>query len=132
MSGRVVHFEIPFDDAERCAKFYRAAFDWNVEPMPQMDYLLASTGPTGDQGPTESGYIGGGMAKRGGPNAAPLITVDVQDIDAAITAVEANGGSMVQGRSAVGDMGWTAYCSDSEGNVLGLWQTNLHHVHNHE
>jgi len=30
MSGKVVHFEIPFDDAERARKFYSEAFGWTI------------------------------------------------------------------------------------------------------
>lgn len=123
MSGRVVHFEIPFDDQERAAGFYRDAFGWNTIPMPEMNYTIVSTGPGGEQGPTEPGYIGGGLAQRGGPISAPLITVEVDDIEKALAAVEANGGTTVQGRTAVGTMGWTSYFTDSEGNVLGMWQT---------
>ncbi len=83
MSGRVVHFEIPFDDAERAQDFYRNAFGWTVMPMPDMNYTLVSTGPTSEQsGPTEPGYIGGGMTARGTVT-SPVITVDVDDIDAA-------------------------------------------------
>jgi hypothetical protein len=37
--------------------------------------------------------------------------------------VERLGGKTVQGRAAVGDMGFTGYFTDSEGNVVGLWQT---------
>ena len=53
MSGRVVHFEIPFDDAERAHAFYREIFGWQLAPVPGMSYTLASTGPTGDQGASE-------------------------------------------------------------------------------
>jgi predicted enzyme related to lactoylglutathione lyase len=123
MSGRVVHFEVPFDDAERAAGFYRETFGWSIIPMPEMSYTIVSTGPTGDQGPTEPGYIGGGMAQRGGSISSPVITVDVDDIDKALAAVEGNGGSTVQGRTPVGEMGWAAYFTDSEGNVLGMWET---------
>ena len=123
MSGRVVHFEVPFDDAERATSFYRETFGWNIWTMPEMEYTGVTTGPSGDQGPTEPGYIGGGMAQRGGPLTSPVITIDVDDIDKALAAVEANGGSTVEGRMAVADMGWAAYFTDSEGNVLGLWQT---------
>ena len=33
------------------------------------------------------------------------------------------GGKTVWGREPVGGMGFAAYFADSEGNVLGLWQT---------
>ena len=33
------------------------------------------------------------------------------------------GGSTVSGRQEVGDIGYAAYVRDSEGNLLGLWET---------
>ncbi len=90
--------------------------------MPEMQYNIVSTGPTGDMGPTEPGYIGGGMLQRQDPVHAPVITLAVDDIDVSLKAVEANGGSTVQAKEPVGDMGFAAYFRDSEGNLMGLWQ----------
>ena len=71
VGGKVVHFEVPFDDAERALAFYRDVFGWQITSMPEMRYNLVSTGPAGeDGGPTEPGYIGGGMLSRG-PQAQP-------------------------------------------------------------
>jgi predicted enzyme related to lactoylglutathione lyase len=124
MSGRVVHFEIPYDDAERAATFYRETFGWNTMAVPGMDYTMVSTGPVAPEGmPTEPGYIGGGLTPRGSVVSSPVVTVEVDDIDAAVGAVEQGGGSLVHGREPVGAMGWTAYVRDSEGNLIGLWQT---------
>ena len=41
----VVHFEMPYDDAQRIARFYQAAFDWQAKPLgPDMgNYVLATT-----------------------------------------------------------------------------------------
>ncbi len=123
MSGRIVHFELPFDDGGRAKEFYSGVFGWDLQSMPGMDYLMVATGPTGDQGPSESGFINGGMGPRTGRFAAPTVVVDVQDIDATLAQVESAGGSVVEPKGPVGDMGWTAYFADSEGNVVGLWQT---------
>ena len=121
--GRVVHFEIPFDDADRARNFYRDVFDWQIQPMPEMNYTMVSTGPTSDEGmPSEPGYIGGGMMQREAPVNSPVLTLGVDDIDAAIIAIEKNGGSAVGEKLAVGDMGFAAYFKDSEGNLMGLWQ----------
>jgi hypothetical protein len=123
MSARVVHFEVPFDDAERALSFYRDVFDWQIQPLPEMGYNIVSTGPGDDQGmPTEPGYIGGGMLQRQAPVTAPAITLAVDDIDATLATIEEHGGSTVQGKQPVSDMGFAAYFSDSEGNVVGLWQ----------
>ena len=124
VSGRVVHFEIPFDDGDRARKFYSDAFGWNLQEIAEMRYTIVQTGPTRDDGfPTETGYIGGGMIKRESPTDRPVITVDVEDIDAALAKIEELGGMTVLGRQDVGEMGWAAYFKDVEGNLMGLWQS---------
>lgn len=124
MSGRLVHFEIPFDDGERARTFYREAFGWSVMTMPEMDYTMVSTGPSSEEGgPSEPGYIGGGMLQRSATQQAPVVTVDVDDIDAALERIESLGGKTVVPRQPVGEMGFTAYFTDTEGNLTGLWQT---------
>ena len=124
MSGRVVHFEIPADDVGRAEEFYRSAFGWNLNSMPDMGYTMVSTTPTDDQGaPTDPGAINGGMMKRESPISTPVIVIDVDDIDKALETIGSNGGSTVQGKQSVMDMGFAAYFKDSEGNLMGLWQT---------
>lgn len=125
MSGRVVHFEIPYDDGDRARSFYKAAFDWEVVQMPDMGgYTLVMTGPSTDQGPTEAGFINGGMLTREmSATRYPVVVVDVPSIDEALARMPELGGTVVQGKTPVGDMGFAAYVSDPEGNVVGLWET---------
>ncbi|HEV7728428.1 MAG: Glyoxalase family protein [Modestobacter sp.] len=124
MSGRVVHFEIPHDDGERARRFYQEAFGWQLQEMPEMNYTLVSSGPSGQQGPAEPGFINGGMmARQGSPSPGPIVVVDVDSIDDTLTTVDALGGSTVVPKQPVGAMGFTAYIRDSEGNVVGLWET---------
>ncbi|HWH00376.1 MAG TPA: VOC family protein [Pilimelia sp.] len=123
MSGRVVHFEVPVDDAERARAFYGEAFGWQLQSMPQMSYTLVTTTPSGDAGPMEPGAINGGMLARQGPIQSPVIVIEVSDIDAALARVEQLGGRTALGRQAVGDMGFSAYVHDTEGNLIGLWQS---------
>ncbi|UNX56011.1 VOC family protein [Georgenia sp. TF02-10] len=123
MSGRVVHFEIPFDDGERARAFYRAAFGWDIQEMPELGYTSVRTGPANEDGfPAEPGYIGGGMMAREASLPAPVVTVDTDDMDDALARVVELGGEVVIGRTAVADMGYAAYFRDTEGNVMGLWQ----------
>jgi uncharacterized protein len=119
---KVVHFEVPFDDAERAHTFYREAFGWQLNTMPDMGYTMVTTTPSGDQGPTEPGAINGGMFARKAPFTGPVITIGVDDLDDALARIEKLGGSVVIGRQAVGDMGFSAYANDTEGNLIGLWQ----------
>jgi predicted enzyme related to lactoylglutathione lyase len=126
MSGRIVHFEIPFDDGERARGFYREAFGWDVQEMPGMDYTTAVSGPISDDGmPTEPGYINGGMFQRSDqwPPKGPVITIDVPSIDDALQTIEKLGGATLTPKQQVGDMGFAAYFRDPEGNMMGLWET---------
>jgi predicted enzyme related to lactoylglutathione lyase len=124
MSARVVHFEVPFDDADRAVSFYRDVFDWQIQSIPEMGYHMVSTGPVSEQsGPTEPGYIGGGMLQRQAPVQTPVVTLEVDDIDAALVAVAKHGGAAAGEKMAVGEMGFAAYFTDSEGNLMGLWQS---------
>ncbi len=125
MSGEVVHFEIPADDPKRANQFYAAAFGWKGVAVPNMEYHMVQTGPVDAEAmPTRPGYIGGGIAKRGGPLAHPVVTILVDDITAAEKAVEKHGGKVLVKKQPIGDgsIGFSAYFRDTEGNVIGLFQ----------
>ncbi len=126
MSGKVVHFEIPFDDPDRAGNFYQTAFGWQVMSMPEMDYTMVMTGPSDPEtGPAEPGFINGGMFQRSPefPGKAPNLVIDVPSVEQALRDVEAAGGKTVTEKMAVGDMGFTGYFTDTEGNLLGLWES---------
>jgi predicted enzyme related to lactoylglutathione lyase len=121
--GKVVHFEIPADDLPRAKKFYSTVFDWKASDVPEMEYVMLGTTESDENGmPKQPGAINGGMMKRQDPLKHPVVTIDVENIDDSLAKVEKNGGQVVREKLAVGDMGFTAYIKDSEGNVIGLWQ----------
>jgi predicted enzyme related to lactoylglutathione lyase len=124
VSGSVVHFEIPADRVDRAREFYREAFGWTITPFGGEDYTMLGTAASDDQGrPTQPGAINGGLVRRSNEVSAPVVTVAVDDIDQALEKISALGGQTLIGRTAVPDMGFTAYFMDSEGNVIGLWQS---------
>jgi predicted enzyme related to lactoylglutathione lyase len=124
MTGRVVHFEVPYDDADRARGFYSDVFGWAIQPMPEFDYNFVQTGPAADSGmPSEPGYIGGGMFQRGAEIGKPIITIEVDDMTKALAAIAAHGGAAVGEVQRVGEMGLAAYFTDSEGNLMGVWQS---------
>jgi predicted enzyme related to lactoylglutathione lyase len=59
--GKVVHFEIPFDDKKRAMKFYADAFDWRL--------TLGADSASGRL--TLGGQCGGGAANALPPNTLP-------------------------------------------------------------
>jgi uncharacterized protein len=123
--NEVVHFEIPADDMARAKKFYSSVFGWKLEDVPGMDYTMASTIEVDEKTrmPKRPGAINGGMMKRGGTFKATTLTVDVGNIDNAMQKIIAAGGKLAKEKQKVMDMGWIAYAQDSEGNVVGLWET---------
>lgn len=124
MNGRIVHFEVPFDDADRAHGFYREVFGWDYDLMPEMNYTMVTTGPRDEQGmPSEPGFVNGGMFERSATSpTSPVLVINVESIDDSLKKVGELGGSTVRGRAAVGDMGFSAYFTDCEGNTMGLWE----------
>ena len=123
--ARVVHFELPADNVERAKNFYKQAFQWDISQYPGMEYHAIVTTETDQktQQPKNVGAINGGMTKRNNEVKSPVITIDTADIDAALKSIEKLGGKTVQKKQPVADMGFTAYFKDTEGNIVGLWQS---------
>ncbi|MBU0508943.1 VOC family protein [bacterium] len=121
---RVIHFEIPADDPERAAEFYRKVFDWKIEKWAgPMDYWMCRTGPEGEPG--INGAIMHRMSpKTGDSPAAYICTIGVPGFDDYARRVAEAGGSLTMPKQVVPGVGWFAYCTDSEGNLFGIIEEN--------
>ena len=123
--NRVIHFEIQAGDVERAKKFYENVLGWKIEKYMSekdtgmMDYWMIMTGPDGTPG------INGGMYQRPAEDKIHTYdaTVEVADIDAAVEAVKANGGTITREKSELPGVGWFASAKDTEGNRFGLMQS---------
>jgi predicted enzyme related to lactoylglutathione lyase len=123
MNGKVVHFEVPASKLKRAQSFYKDVFGWQMNEMPEMDYTMVGTTPSDKNGvPTEPGAINGGMMKRTKRFPGPIITIQVDDIDATLEDVKKHGGKAVVKKTPIGEFGFSAYFKDSEGNLMGLFQ----------
>jgi predicted enzyme related to lactoylglutathione lyase len=121
----IVHFEIPAKDVKRASTFYTKAFGWQITQFPGFEYWSLGTAPSDKNGtPTSPGAINGGMGKKGvmAPSAV-TVTISVTDIDAALATVKKLGGKVTGKKTPVGDMGFSAYFEDPEGNNIGLFQS---------
>jgi len=124
---KVVHFEIPVDDAGRAKTFYSSVFEWELTDSDMgggQVYTTARTSAVDENTrPTEPGAINGGIMKRTAQTSAPVITIQVDSIDDALKKIEAEGGSTLQPRTEITGMGAFGYFKDCEGNTMGLWET---------
>ncbi len=125
---KVVHFEIPFDNLERAKQFYSGVFGWQLGDWPMPDgsvYTGARTVEVDEATrlPKEPGAINGGFVQRSAEAPAPVLAMDVASIDETLTKIQSAGGKLVKPKVEIGGMGYYAYAMDSEGNVIGLWET---------
>jgi predicted enzyme related to lactoylglutathione lyase len=117
---RVIHFEIPTDDPERAAKFYRNVFGWEISKWDgPVEYWLVSTGDD-----DQPGINGGLMRRPSGERASAVNTIDVTSVDDFIVLIESAGGSVIVPKMPVPGMGWLAYCKDLDGNTFGIMQSD--------
>lgn len=135
----VVHFEMGYKDRERMVKFYETVFDWKTQSMgPDMgNYVVAQTAETDENRMVQTkGAINGGFyQKTDDPlSQAPSVVVSVEDIQAAIKAVEAAGGKILGGMDQKGEhtlepqmipgVGLWISVMDTEGNRFSILQAN--------
>jgi len=112
MAGKPVHFEIPAQDTNRAREFYGNLFGWQFDSM---------------EGPTEYHMTrlgeDTGAAVFPGDTGAIRIYFEVDDINAGAARVNELGGKADDPQPVPG-MGWFSTGEDTEGNPIGLWQTD--------
>jgi predicted enzyme related to lactoylglutathione lyase len=112
MAGKLVHFEVPAEDASRALDFYKKTFGWEFQAM---------------EGPVEYHMtqlredMGGAVTP--GDTGGIRVYFDVDDIRDGVAQVKENGGKADDPQPVPG-MGWFATGADTEGNPIGLWQTD--------
>jgi len=104
LGNPIVYFEIAGPDAARLKSFFKNVFGWEIDGSSTI----------------VSGSTGG---LRGGIREDPpdkVLYLGVDDIDAILAAVEANGGSVVLPRTVVPEVVTFALFKDPAGNLLGV------------
>lgn len=120
----VVHFEMPYKDGRRIAKFYRSAFGWQTRMLGEEmgRYVLATTIETGPKGPKKPGAINGGFypKKRGWPVQYPSVVIAVRDIKKAAAKVRKAGGKVLGKPIEIPNVGSYVSLLDPEGNRISM------------
>ena len=118
MTANLAAFAIHADDVERAVGFYEVVFGWRFEPWGPPGFYLIQTGP--DDAPGVRGLLHKRHEPRSGTGLngfEPTFAVD--DVDAVLAAVEANGGTVTVGKSPIPTVGVLIRFLDTEGNDVG-------------
>jgi predicted enzyme related to lactoylglutathione lyase len=116
MGQPVVHWEFWSEDPARIAEFYRVVFDWNIRPLPALNYQLVEPGGAG-------GINGGIMKPQAGPWPAKLaLYIDVDDLDRYSEKIRQAGGKILVEKMDVPGVGQLSLFEDLDGRVLGMWK----------
>jgi predicted enzyme related to lactoylglutathione lyase len=123
----VVHFEMPYDDRERMARFYESAFAWQSQLLgPEMgNYVVATTTETDENRMTKvPGAINGGFYERkpDWPDQYPSVVISVKDVQAAMTRIREAGGEVLGEPMEIPGIGQYVSFRDTEGNRVGVLQ----------
>jgi predicted enzyme related to lactoylglutathione lyase len=120
MANQIVWFDTPVQDLDRAIKFYSAVLDAAVkkEQYPGMTFAVL---------PHEKDDVSGCLTPgTAGEDTRPsaqgsLLYFNCQGrLDAAIAAVEPNGGKVLKPKHQIGPYGSRAIVLDSEGNRIAL------------
>lgn len=122
----VVHFEMPYDNRDRLAKFYESAFGWQMQKLGEEmgRYVLAITAESGESGPKKPGAINGGFFPKepGKPALPPSVVVAVDDLKKSMRKVTDAGGKLLGEPMEIPGVGQYIAINDTEGNRVGMLQ----------
>ncbi len=122
----VVHFEMPYDNHERMARFYESAFGWRMKMLGEEmgDYVLATTTETDESGPKRPGAINGGFYPKNPdwPAQYPSVVIAVEDVRESIKKVKDAGGKVLGEPMDIPGVGQYVSFIDTEGNRVSMLQ----------
>lgn len=127
----VIHFEFPYDDRERMARFYETAFGWRTQQLgDDMGRYVVVT--TAEEGATvkpgaATGAINGGFFERkpDWPGQYPSVVIGVQQIEAAMAKVTKAGGKVLGEPMDIPGVGRYVAFFDTEGNRVSMLQARM-------
>lgn len=113
---RPVHFEFQVDDPARTIGFFSDVFGWRSDRWGDMPYWLQTTG--------EGDGIDGAIGPMEENDQAVVLTMDVEDVDAARERVVAAGGTITAERMTIPGIGWVVMAADPSGVHFGMLQAD--------
>ena len=122
----VVHFELPYKDRDRIARFYQSAFGWEMQMLgPDMgNYVVATTAKEDAKPGAAAGAINGGFYQHNPdwPAQYPSIVIAVPAVAAAMAAIRKAGGEVLGEPMDIPGVGKYVSFYDTEGNRTSVLQ----------
>lgn len=119
MKNAINWFEIPVKNFSRAKAFYETLFGAEIQEMahPEMKYGFLPCD-------MQNGGVGGGIVE--GEGFEPSMTGSLvylnggDDLSVPLSKVEAAGGKILMPKTSIGENGFMAHFSDTEGNRIAL------------
>lgn len=122
----VVHFELPYHDANRISAFYETVFGWRITHLGpgSGNYILAQTAENDVKPGFPAGAIDGGFfpVKPDWPVQYPSIVIGVEVIESAVEKIIENGGTVLGDPILIPGFGRYISFLDTEGNRNSIIQ----------
>jgi predicted enzyme related to lactoylglutathione lyase len=122
----VVHFEMPYEDPNRMAKFYQSAFGWKTQMLgPDMgNYVVVTTAVSDAKPGAPAGAINGGFFQKNPdwPAQYPSIVIAVDDINESMVKVSEASGQVLGEPMPIPGIGLYVSFFDTEGNRCSMLQ----------
>jgi predicted enzyme related to lactoylglutathione lyase len=127
----VVHFEIPYENGDRIAKFYQNVFGWQIKKLGMFmgNYILATTVEPDHKEeksghPKLSGGINGGFYPKSSdkPQQYPSIVIAVENIEESMKNAIKEGGKVLGEPMDIPTVGRYVSIVDTEGNRVSMLQ----------
>jgi uncharacterized protein len=122
----VVHFEMPYEDRERAAQFYRETFGWKPQMLGEEmgNYVVMHTSEVdpATNFPKEPGRINGGFYKKPEDPMGqhPSVVIAVGDIEETLKKIAENGGKVLGEPMDIPGIGRYGSFLDTEGNRVSI------------
>jgi uncharacterized protein len=121
MPNNLSHFAINAEDLNQARRFYENVFGWTFHPWGPPDFFQIETGDKANPG------VMGALQKRreiapGERMTGFECTISVANVDAAIAAIEANGGKIVMPKVTIPGVGRLIFFKDPDGNIAGAME----------
>lgn len=116
-------FEIYVDDIDRAVRFYESVFQVKLDALENPEKIMPGLQMQMFPGDMDKYGATGAICKMEGVKAggnSTLVYFSCEDCAVESARVDEFGGKLVQEKFSIGEHGWIAIASDSEGNMIGF------------